>query len=74
MPVIAELYTFVLERLPEAPVAKRARLCRALAEIVGDESAARDLISQAEQLEYLDVAHGQLVLRFRSLPPTGGAA
>jgi hypothetical protein len=65
-----ELYEFVLENLPSAPIAKRARLCRTLAVIIGDEPCARELNAQAARLEAIDQDHGQLLLAYRR----GGAA
>ncbi len=60
----AELYGFVLEKLPDAPVAKRARMCRAFAAIIGREKWARSLNAQAALLEHAEKQHRELALDF----------
>ncbi len=60
-----ELYAFVIDRLDAEPLAKRARLKRALAGIVGDVKLARELERMASDLEVIDRAHRQLVLDFK---------
>lgn len=67
-PRMSELCGFVVERLPDANVAQRARLCRSLAVIAGDEQQARDLIQQAEQLEAIERSNAQLLLSFTRFP------
>jgi hypothetical protein len=61
----SELYEFVMEKLPDVGIAKRARLCRTLATIIGEEILARDLVNQAEQLEEIEREHGQMLLSYR---------
>lgn len=60
-----ELYQFLLEVLPQATAARRARICRALANIIGSSDFARVLLEESEQCEAIERAHLQLVLDFR---------
>jgi hypothetical protein len=67
-PKMSELCEFVAVRLIEVPLAQRARLCRSLALIAGDEDQARGLIDEAVQLEAIERKHEQLLLKFPRFP------
>ena len=67
-PRMSELCGFVVERLPDAPVAQRARLCRALSMIAGSEDQSSALILQASQLEEIERNNAQLLLTFTRFP------
>ena len=64
-PKVIELYSFVLEKLPDESTAKRARLSRALATIIADEKAALQLNALADECDRIDRLHVQLVLNFQ---------
>lgn len=67
-----DLYLHVLETAPQLHPARRARVFRALADIIGDETFASDLIARAEACEALQAADLQLPLNFRQrLGPRG---
>jgi hypothetical protein len=59
---IDDLYNFVVEMLPNAPLTRRARLCRAFALIVGSSDQARMLIHQADACDAIEQQHRQLLL------------
>lgn len=60
-----ELYGFVLEKLPDASAAKRARMCRTFATIIGRAKYAEALLAQADDLESAERRHDQMLLEFR---------
>lgn len=60
-----ELYAHVLETAPDLHPSRRAKIFRALADIIGDEAFANDLLGRAEACEALQRADGQLPLNFR---------
>ena len=62
---LQELHLHVLETVPAVHPARRARIFRALADIIGDETYAAVLIERAEAAEALQRADGQLALNFR---------
>ena len=72
-PRMSELCSFVVERLSDAPVSQRARLCRSLAMIAANENQCRCLISQAEQLEAIERSNAQLLLTFTRFPRRSAA-
>jgi hypothetical protein len=49
-----ELVKFVLERAYEAPLHRRVRICRALADFCGDETEAGELQQLARELDNAD--------------------
>jgi hypothetical protein len=59
---LQDLHAFVLAESFRLPAARRARIYRALADIVGDEVAARELIQLAMDLEAIDRRSRQLLL------------
>lgn len=62
---ISDLHGFVLETLPSAPVARRIRLLRTLAQVIGSAQLAGELRAEADDLQRAENRHSQLVLNFR---------
>lgn len=56
---------FVLDHAPVLDVSRRARLYRAVAEVIGDEKDAQRFTSLAKDLEEFERKHGQLALNFK---------
>lgn len=69
-----DLYLLVLESAPALHPERRARIFRALADIIGDERFAADLIKRAEANEAVQKADGQLPLSFTQAIDGGKAA
>jgi hypothetical protein len=66
MSEIQEVYDLVLETAQNLQPTKRARICRGLAEIIGDEKFAADLLRHAKAADALQRQSKQLLLRFRA--------
>lgn len=62
---IGDLHCFVIERLPELPVARRIVLLNTLAEVIGSADLAGDLRREAAALAAIEQSHQQLLLKFR---------
>lgn len=62
MTPIEDLHAFVIEASLSLPAARRARIYRALAEIIGDERTSLELQQMAEDLEAIDRRSRQLLL------------
>lgn len=60
-----DLYLLVLESAPALHPARRARIFRALADIIGNERFASDLIQRAQANEALQQQDGELALDFK---------
>lgn len=60
-----DLATFVAENLSNAPVEKRAGLCRRIAELFCDQEISARFVAQAECLEEIAADHSQLLLNLR---------
>lgn len=61
-----ELTDFILEKAIGEPTAKRVRLYRRLAGIIGHKADAKALLDLANDLETADGKHLELRLRFRN--------
>jgi hypothetical protein len=59
------LFDFVLEKAADETAARRVRLYRALASVIGNESDAVTLVTLADDLEAIERKHRQLVLDFK---------
>ena len=64
-PASSVLAEFVMERLPEEPMAKRIQLTRALAVLTSDRDEQHALTVMADELEDIQRRHHQLLLNFR---------
>jgi hypothetical protein len=62
---IQDVYELVLETAPNLHPTRRARVYRGLAEIIGDERFAAELLRRAKAADQLQHADKQLVLHFR---------
>lgn len=62
---IAELHSFVLERVGELPLGRRIIVLRALAAVVGDQATARSLTKHVRTLQRIEREHRQLTFRFK---------
>lgn len=60
-----ELATFALSHFEDLPIARRAALCRRLAELVIDREVSTRLLAQATALEDIAEDHDQLLLNLR---------
>lgn len=60
-----DLATFVAENLSNAPVEKRAGLCRRIAELFCDREISARLLAQATALDDIADDHSQLLLNLR---------
>ena len=59
------IYEFVLERVSDEPLERRAQIYRALATVIGREDLAAQLIAHANSLDEIERRHAQLVLDFK---------
>ena len=59
------LFAFVLDKLPNEPVAKRAEIYRALAQFTASNEERRQFEKLAADCDAIINAHDQLVLDFR---------
>jgi hypothetical protein len=65
MSEIQDVYELVLQTAPDLVPARRARIYRGLAQIIGDEGFAAELLTRAKASEELDRQDRQLLLKFR---------
>lgn len=61
----AEFVAFALEKAAAEPVAKRIRLYRAAADLVGDETLSNQLAYEAQQMEQADRRCREFVLKIQ---------
>jgi hypothetical protein len=66
MSEIQDVYELVLETAPTLHPTRRARVFRGLAEIIGDERFAAELLKRAKAADEFQQQDKQLVLRFRN--------